>query len=277
VLDPLICHRPSLGRHDAAYDLTVADERHLAVAVAVDEDGRLLVDRATASVLTVEFQDAWPQDALSHLITSRLGVTIPRSRMAATHLDLGNQLFGHFIWLRLHSDEVAASIPEDREGLAWMSEAELEADPYLLAPGPVRSEVLRLAFGWADPAATSTPAIPPKVVPDSVDWADPHVRRAALDAMADRELDMMSGMVGDWEVTVGGGDEDVFMLTADGPVGVLNALGDADDGGEIDIKVGGEVLTLPSAYGLSRDDVDRALADLQAGRIEGPRWELDEG
>lgn len=253
------------------------DERHLAVAVAVDEAGRLLVDRATTSVLTVEFEDAWPQDALSHLIASRFGVTIPRSRMAATHLDLGNELYGHFIWLRMHTDEVRALTSEAREALAWVSASELKADPNLLAPGPVRSEVLRLAFGWADLDATSAPAIPPKVVPDKVDWADPFVRRAALDAMADRELDMMSGMVGDWEVTVGGGDEDVFMLTADGPSGVLNALGDADDVGEIDIRVGGEVLTLPSAYGLSRDDVDRALADLDAGRFDGPHWELDEG
>jgi len=261
-----------------AYDLTVGDnERHLAVAVAVDEDGRLLVDRATTSVLTVEFVDAWPQDALSHLIAARFGVTIPRSRMAATHVDLGDELYGHFIWLRLHTDEVRAFTPEASKELAWLSASELKADPNLLGPGPARSEALRLAFGWADLDATSAPAIPPKVVPDAVDWADPFVRRAALDAMADRELDMMSGMVGDWEVTVGGGDEDVFMLTADGPAGVLNALGDADDGGEIDIRVGGEVLTLPSAYGLSREDVDHALADLDAGRFDGPHWELDEG
>ena len=67
------------------------------------------------------------------------------------------------------------------------------------------------------------------------------------------------------------------MLTADGPVGILNALGHAKDDGEIDVRVGGQVLALPSAYGLSRDDVEHALADLCEGRVHGPRWELDEG
>ncbi len=100
---------------------------------------------------------------------------------------------------------------------------------------------------------------------------------AALDAMADQELDMLSGTVGDWEVTVGGGDDDTFMLTADGPAGVLNALGHATGDGEIGVRVGGQVLALPSAYGLSRSEVEHALAELCEGRVHGPLWELDEG
>jgi hypothetical protein len=255
----------------------VADEeRHLAVAVAVDEDGRLLTDRATRSVLTVEFADAWPQDALAALLQERLGLSIPRSRMAATHLDLGGELYGHFIWIQVHSDELRSMAEELGAQLSWVSEGELMADGDLFAPGPVRSDALRLAFGWTT-GELAAPAIPPKIDPEHVDWADRFVRTAALDAMADPELDMLSGTVGDWEVTVGGGDEGVFMLTADGPVGVLNALGGARDNGEIDVRVGGQVLALPSLYALSRSDVEHALAELREGHVDGPRWELDEG
>ena len=253
------------------------EERHLAVAVAVDEDGRLLVDRATRTVLTVEFVDAWPQDALATLLRARLGVTIPRSRMAATHLDLGDELYGHFLWVQLHAEEVQSFPPEVRPGVHWVTERDLTDCPDLLATDPVRSEVLRLAFGWTDTESTAVPAIPPKVDPDHVDWADRFVRAAALDAMADPEIDMLSGMIGDWEVTVGGGDDDVFMLTADGPAGILNALGDATGDGEIDVRVGGQVLALPSTYGLTRDRVEHALAELCEGRVHGPHWELDEG
>lgn len=253
------------------------EERHLAVAVAVDEDGRLLIDRATRSVLTVEFVDAWPQEALATLLRARLGVTIPRSRMAATHIDLGDELYGHFMWVQLYAEEVQSWPPEVTPGLLWATERDLTDHPDLLMNDPVRSEVLRLAFGWVDSNSRATPAIPPKVDPDHVEWADRFVRTAALDAMADPELDMLSGTIGDWEVTVGGGDDDVFMLTADGPDGILNALGAAKDDGEIDVRVGGQVLALPSVYGLSRRDVERALADLCEGRVHGPRWELDEG
>lgn len=253
------------------------EERHLAVAIAVDEDGRLLTDRATRSVLSVEFADAWPQEALASLLQARLGVTIPRSRMAASHLDLGDELYGHFMWVRLHAEEVVSFAAEVQPELVWVTERDLTEHPDLLTTGPVRSEVLRLAFGWTDTESTAAPAIPPKIDPEHVDWADRFVRPAALDAMADPELDMLSGTIGDWEVTVGGGDDDVFMLTAYGPVGILNALGHAKDDGEIDVRVGGQVLALSSAYGLSRDDVEHALADLCEGRVHGPRWELDEG
>jgi hypothetical protein len=249
----------------------------LAVAVAVDEDGRLLTDRPTRSVLTVEFTDAWPQEALATLLRDRLGVTIPRSRMAATHVELGDELFGHFMWVQLHAEEVQSFPAETRRELLWVTERELTDHPDLLVSDPVRSEVLRLAFGWTDTESTASPAIPPKVDPDHVDWADRFVRAAALDAMADPELDMLSGTMGDWEITVGGGDDDVFMLTADGPTGILNAISHAKDDGEISVRVGGQVLALPSAYGLTRDDVEHALADLCEGRVHGPRWELDEG
>ncbi len=253
------------------------EERHLAVAVAVDVDGRLLTERATRSALAVEFVDAWPQEALAEHLRARLGLSIPRSRMSATHLDLGGELYGHFMWLQLHPDEVQAFPRDAGEEVVWVTERELTDDPDLLAADPVRSEVLRLAFGWADAESTSSPAIPPKVDPGHVDWEDPFARAAALDAMADPEVDMLSGMVGGWEVTVGGGDDDTFMLTADGPTGVLNALGHAHDEREIDVRVGGQVLTLPSAYGLSRSDVEAALAELCEGHVHGPRWELDEG
>lgn len=227
-------------------------------------------------MLTVEFADAWPQDALASLLRARLGVTIPRSRMAATHLDLGDELYGHFMWVQLHAEEVQSFPPEVRPEVVWVTGRELTDHPDLLTTGPVRSEVLRLAFGWTDTESTAAPAIPPKIDPEHVDWADRFVRPAALDAMADPELDMLSGTIGEWEVTVGGGD-DIFMLTADGPSGTLNALGRAKDDGEIDVRVGGQVLTLPSAYGLSRDDVENALAQLCEGRLHGPAWELDEG
>jgi len=89
-----------------------------------------------------------------------------------------------------------------------VTERDLTEHPDLLTTGPVRSEVLRLAFGWTDTESTAAPAIPPKIDPEHVDWADRFVRPAALDAMADPELDMLSGTIGDWEVTVGGGDDD---------------------------------------------------------------------
>lgn len=248
----------------------------MAVAVAVAEDGRLLIDRATRSALTVEFADAWPHDALAQLLLVRLGVSIPRSRMAASHLDLGGELYGHFMWVQLHDNEVRSFPAEALDEVTWLSQRELTSDPELLAAGPVRSEVLRLAFGWTDQASSAASAIPPKVDREHVDWEDLRVRAAALDAMADPEQDMMSGTVGDWEVTVGGGAESVFMLTADGPVGVLNAVGQAMDDDEIDIRVGGQVLTLPSMYGLSRNDVEHVLTELCEGRIHGPSWQLDE-
>lgn len=247
------------------------------MAVAVDEGGRLLIDREARSVLMVEFSDAWPQEALAGLLRARLGLTIPRNRMAATHLDLGDELYGHFMWVQLHPGEVAAFPTQVAPELQWVTDRDLTDDPDLLAPDPVRSEVLRLAFGWTDAEPTAAPAIPPKVDPDHVDWADRFVRAAALDAMADPEVDMLSGTVGEWEVTVGGGDDDVFMLTADSPAGILNALGGATDDGEIDVRVGGQVLALPSAYGLTRADVEHALIELCEGRFHGPRWELDEG
>jgi hypothetical protein len=95
--------------------------------------------------------------------------------------------------------------------------------------------------------------------------------------MGHSELDLASGMVGEWEVTVGGGDHDLYMLTADGPDGVLNALTRTDGDAEIDIRVGGQMISLPEAYGLSRAEVDAALDDLCSGDLTGPRWELDEG
>jgi hypothetical protein len=249
------------------------DERHLAVAVVLDEHGRLLVDRATRSALATEFEDSWPQDAAAAILFERLGANVPRSRMAATHVDLGAELYAHFLWMKLRSDEVGAA----PESVHWVAAEEIADEPGLLADGPVRAEVLRLAFGWTDAAARYTPAIPPKVDPTAVDWADPHVRTAALDAMGHSELDLASGMVGEWEVTVGGGDHDLYMLTADGPDGVLNALTRTDGDAEIDIRVGGQMISLPEAYGLSRAEVDAALDDLCSGDLTGPRWELDEG
>ena len=157
------------------------------MAVAVDEGGRLLIDRAARSVLMVEFSDAWPQEALAGLLRARLGLTIPRNRMAATHLDLGDELYGHFMWVQLHPGEVAAFPTQVAPELQWVTDRDLTDDPDLLAPDPVRSEVLRLAFGWTDAEPTAAPAIPPKVDPDHVDWADRFVRAAALDAMADPE------------------------------------------------------------------------------------------
>lgn len=257
--------------------MTVEDEeRHLAVAVVMDQEGRLLVDRATRSPLATEFVDSWPQDAAADLILRRTGADIPRSRMAATHVDMGAELFAHFLWTKLRAGEVDAIPSDSRETIDWVRAADLSADPTLVTRTPWVAEVLRLAFGWTDAAVSFAPAIPPKIDPSAVDWADPHVRAAALDAMAHSELDLVSGMLGDWEVTVGGGDADLFLLTADGPDGAVTALGSAEGDGEIDIRTGGQMLSLPQAYGLSRVEVEQAFADLRRGDLAEPRWEFDE-
>lgn len=250
-------------------------ERHVAVVVALDPQGRLLVQLSTRSVPTAEFTDSWPHDVAADMVATLLGIDVSRGRMAATHVDLGDDLLAHFLWVKVHGDEMARLDPGVDATVVWLTADEVAADPSALADGPARSEALRLAFGWTDvPHAKS--AMPAKVDPTAVDWDDPEVRAAALATLTDDEVDLVSGQLSAWEVTVGGGDGGRFLLTADGPGGTRTALASEPGEDDVDLRVGGQMVTVPGLYALSRSDVDKAVEALLTDDID-EWWESEDG
>ncbi len=250
-------------------------ERHVAVVVALDPQGRLLVQRSTRSVPTAEFTDSWPHEVAADLLGALLGIDVARGRMAATHVDLGDELLAHYLWVKVRSDEMAQLAAGVDDAIVWLAADEVAADPSAVAEGPARSEALRLAFGWTDvPHAKS--AIPPKLDPTAIDWGDREVRAAALAALTDDEFDLVTGLLGAWEVTVGGGEDGRFLLTADGPDGMRTALASEPGDEDVDLRVGGQMVTVPGLYALSRTDVDKAVESLLTVDID-EWWESEDG
>ncbi|UOR02480.1 hypothetical protein MUN77_04010 [Leucobacter allii] len=99
-----------------------------------------------------------------------------------------------------------------------------------------------------------------------------------LDDLDGNASSLVSHRLGAWDLMIGGGP-DAYIVTATGEAGarVANALSSValdDDATTVDLTVGGQAVDYPRKCVLTRDEALAAIADLEADRLDGDRWEI---